>query len=245
MPTSQGAITSGRERTKAGLTNIVIPDTNQEPHTLTSPVDERETSASRTQSLDVEHLLSHAEEHGNSKSTTCGYGSLGPEPSSRWVKRLKLCASDSALGTESEKIGETSSHEKVNKIFNKITKGRKTSLEPKVISLVEEQNVPDLVATMSTDGKPSFFKAKKTVEVALSHPWIRRWSNNHAASSPTNHELMELHEPQSSDTAIERFQKKQFPSVAAMALMGKAMGSIHPCQFVKKGPLVVWNTKKL
>lgn len=217
--------------------NIAIPDINQGPlvlHTLTRSLDDRETSSSRTQSLDAEHLLSHVKEPGE-------------EPSTRWVKRLKSCSSDSALGTKSEKIGETSSHGKVNMIFSKIMKGSKTSLDPKLISLTEEQNAADILETVSSNGKSTFVKTKQTVEVALSHPWIRRWSHDSAASSPTDRgESMELQKPHSSDNVMEEgFQKKQYPSIAAMALMGKSMGNLHPCQFVKKGPLLVWNTEKL
>ncbi|KAI4298330.1 hypothetical protein L6164_031903 [Bauhinia variegata] len=54
---------------------------------------------------------------------------------------------------------------------------------------------------------------------------------------------MEISEPKSSNAVREKFQKKEFPSIAAMALMGKAMGSLHACEFRKKGAVVVWNTR--
>ncbi|KAK4284728.1 hypothetical protein QN277_001516 [Acacia crassicarpa] len=236
------AITSAREGTKAEPANVAMHDADQEPlklHTLTGPADERETSTSKTQSLDVELLLSHANEHGNSKSSTCGNGPFGSEPSSRWLKRLKLSTSDSALGTRSEKLGEPPCHENVHMIFTKIMKGRKTSLEPKITSPTEGLNLPDLPATVSSNGRPSFVKSNQTVDAALSHPWIQRWCHNPAASSPTKDDTMDL------EPVTEGFQKKQFPSIAAMALMGKAMGSLRPCKLMKKGPLVIWNTEKL
>ncbi|KAI9128002.1 hypothetical protein K1719_000995 [Acacia pycnantha] len=235
-----GATTSAREGTKAEPVNVAIHDADQESlklHTLTGPVDERETSTSKTQSLDVEHLLSHANEHRNSKSSTCGNGPFGSEPSSRWLKRLKLSTSDSALGTKSEKLGETSCHENVHMIFSKIMKGRKTSLEPKITSPSEGLNLPDLPAIVSSNVRPSFVKSNQTVDAALSHPWIQRWSHNPAASSPTKDDTMDL------EPVMEGFQKKQFPSIAAMALMGKAMGSLRPCKLMKKGPLVIWKEK--
>lgn len=239
--TCQGAITSAKERTEAESASVAMHDANQEPlklHTVTGPVDERETSTSKTQSLDVEHLLYHAADHGNSKSKACGNGSFGSEPSSRWLKRLKLSTSDSALGSRNEKFGETS-HENAHIIFSKILKGRKTNLEPKIISLTEGPRVPGLPATVSSNGGSSFVKAKQTVEDSLSHPWIQRWSHNATASSPAKHEMIDL------DPVMEGFQKKQFPSIAAMALMGKAIGTLRPCEIMKKGPLVVWNTKNL
>ncbi|KAJ1428199.1 hypothetical protein SESBI_09206 [Sesbania bispinosa] len=209
---SQIAITSARVKTTGKSVNTSLPDINEEPPellTLGSPVVDREPSTSRTHSLDMEQLLSHA----RSKSSS---SSLGSDPSSRWVKRLKLCTLDSAHGTKSEKIEETPSHEKM---------------------------VPDLPATVLTNDKSSFTEAKKTVDITLSHPWIQRWSHSRAASSQKGHELVELREPKSSNTMLEEFQKKQFPSIAAMALMGKAMNSLNPSELMKKGPVIVWNSK--
>nr|KYP66093.1 hypothetical protein KK1_012377 [Cajanus cajan] len=228
---SHVAATSASEKNVAKSVKTVLPDINQEPHELLnqeSPVVDRETSTSRTHSLDLDHFLSHADERARSNS---GSSSLGSDPSSRWVKRLKLCTLGSAHGTEITKIGETSSHEKVNNIIGRIMKDSKTSL------------VPDLAATVSTNGKSSFTEAKKTVEITLSHPWIQRWSHNRSAPSQKSHELGEFHEPKSSNALLEEFQKKQFPSIAAMALMGKAMNSLNPSELMKKGPVIVWNMK--
>ncbi|KAL5129970.1 F-box protein [Glycine soja] len=241
--TSQGATISAREKTIAKSVNTTIPDINQEPQELLaeeSPVVDRETSTSRTHSLDLDHFLSHSDEHARSSS---GNSTLRIDPSSRWVKRLKLCTLGSAHGTGSTKIGETSSHEKVNNIYGKIMKDSRTSLEPKMVHHAEGQMVPDLPATVSTNGKSSLTEAKKTVEITLSHPWIQRWSHDRATSSRKRHELGELHEPKSSNTVLEEFQKKQFPSIAAMAMMGKAMNSLNPSELTKKGPVIVWNMK--
>ncbi|XP_061353081.1 uncharacterized protein LOC133297870 [Gastrolobium bilobum] len=235
--TSQVGKTSAREKTIAKSVNTAVPDINQEPHELLtpeSPVVDWENSTSRTHSLNVEHL-SIADEQARSKS---GNSSLGSDPDSRWVKRLKLCTLGSAHGTRSAKLGESSSHEKVNNIFSKIMKGSTTSLEPKIVYHAEGEMVPDLPATVLTNGKSSVTEAKKTVEITLSHPWIQRWSHNRAASSHKRHELVELREPKSSNTVLlEAFQKKQFPSIAAMALMGKALNNINPSELMKKGPI--------
>ncbi|XP_019448493.1 PREDICTED: F-box protein At2g16365-like isoform X2 [Lupinus angustifolius] len=225
-PTSQVAITSVGEKKKG------------RPVALASPVADRENSTSRTRSLDVEHLLSHADENEMSKS---GNSSLGPDPSSRWVKRLKLCSPRSAHGTKSATIGETSLHAKVNNTFIKM-KGSKTRLEPKMACHTEERMVPDLCATVLTNGKSSSTEENKTAEITLSHPWIRRWCHNHDISPQKKHALTEFREPKFSNTP-EEFQKKQFPSIAAMAMMGKAMNCLNPSELMKKGPVVVWNMK--
>ncbi|CAL0329243.1 unnamed protein product [Lupinus luteus] len=246
-PTSQVVITSVGEGNKRKLVYVALPDINHEPPevlTIASPVAlactlaDRETSTSITHSLYVEHLLSHADGHAMSKSSN---STLGPDSSSRWVKRLKLCPPSPANGTRSATIEETSLYGKVNNIFSKM-KGNKTSLEPKMAYHAEVQMVPDLCATGSTNGNSSYTKENKTAAITLSHPWIRRWSRNHDVSPQKRHELAELRKPKSSNT-LEEFQKKQFPSIAAMAMMGKVMNCLNPSEFMKKGPVVVWNVK--
>ncbi|BAT90937.1 hypothetical protein LR48_Vigan08g173500 [Vigna angularis] len=241
--TSKVATISSREKNLAKSMNTAIPDINEEPCDLLAeegPVVDREASTSRTHSLELDHFLSHADEHVRSNS---GNSSFGSDPSSRWVKRLKLGTLGSAHGTEGTRIGEPFSHEKVNSIFGKIMKDSKLRLEPKMIYQAEGQMVPHIPVTVSTNGKSTLTEAKKTVEITLSHPWIQRWSHNRAASSQKRHELGELHEQKSSNGVLEESQKKQFPSIAAMALMGKAMNSLNPSELMKKGPVIVWNMK--
>ncbi|MED6219528.1 hypothetical protein PIB30_036589 [Stylosanthes scabra] len=242
-PSSQVAITSAREKSKAKPMNIELLDINQEPcedQTVASPVIDRETSTSRTHSLGVEHLLSHADERGR---TTSGNSSLGLDSSSRWVKRLKLCRMGSAYGTESVNIGECSSHEKVNNTSTKAVKGTETNMETKVANHAKEQMVPDPPTAALTNGKSDFTEAKRAVEITLSHPWIQRWSHKDSASVKKRHEPVDLDDPKSSNVAIDEMQKEQFPSIAAMALMGKAMNSLNPSGLMKKGPVTVWNAK--
>jgi hypothetical protein len=42
----------------------------------------------------------------------------------------------------------------------------------------------------------------------------------------------------------EELQERQFPSIHAMAMMGKAMNKIRPGEFEKRGPSVVWNNNE-
>ncbi|XP_021827710.1 uncharacterized protein LOC110768183 isoform X2 [Prunus avium] len=147
-PTSRSTFPSGREEIGARLTSTKLFDINQVAP-FASSAEERETSTSKTQSLDVEHLLAHAEQPTNSKSSASPEGPQGPEPGSRWVKRLKLSASQSAHGTKSSKLGEASSHEKVNKFSNRITKCGITSSQPAMGRFLgKEQMASDQTATL-------------------------------------------------------------------------------------------------
>ncbi|XP_004507460.1 uncharacterized protein [Cicer arietinum] len=243
-PASQGAPISARGKNLEKSVNTSLLDINKEPHeppTLASPMVDRETSTSRTHSLDVEQLFSHANGQARSKSTS---SSLGSDPSSRWVKRLKLCTLEPAHGTKSETIGETSVV-KLNHIFSKIMKDSKTNSKPKTVNQAEGQRAPDPRTTVLSNDESSFTEVKETVEITLSHPWIRRWSHNRATCSKKRCELSEPREPKSSNTVPDELQNKQFPSIAAMALMGKAMNCLNASELTKKGPVVVWNTKRL
>ncbi|KAA8545991.1 hypothetical protein F0562_020558 [Nyssa sinensis] len=208
-PLSQTTIASTREEVGCRGRITLLPDINEELPTLpaaASSMDNVEPSTSRTQSLDMEHLLSHAEQLSNSKSSLCPDDPLRTEPSSRWVKRLKLNASDSfALGTKSSNLGEASSHEKVNKLFIKIMK-----------------------VLLRNGESSSVESAKNGRDTMLSHSWIQRWCHNRPATLQKKPEAVVVCEPQSSKVVSDEFEKKQFPSIAAMALMGKAMRGFHP-----------------
>lgn len=221
-----------------------LPDMNKDPSAdlaAANSIDARELSTSRTESLDAEHLLSHVEQPENSNSSPQNGNLLGPEASSRWVKRLGLSASDSlTLGTKSLKMGDASSSE-VNKLFNRITNCSKTSSEPmlgqcrgtgsqrfdKTMTLLK--NIDSTIDSVKDCPNPS-------------HPWIRRWCHSREVAEPQKSAPQVACEPEKSKFSFEELQKKQFPSIAAMALMGKAVSNFHPCEFRKKGSSVVWNT---
>ncbi|CAK9183483.1 unnamed protein product [Ilex paraguariensis] len=243
----QAGIASAREEVGCSRP-VMLPDINLElpalPETASS-IDNAEQRTSRTQSLDMELLLSHAEQRSSSKSDHCPDGPVRPEPSSRWVKRLKLSASDpSALGTKSSNMGEASSHKKVDK-FSKIMKRSITSSElmmgkcrnKELIAL--DQNT----ALLRNGESSSADSVSKVRDITLSHSWIKRWRHNRAATPQRKGEAVVLCEPRSLKVALEDLQKKQFPSLAAMALMGKAMSGFQPCEMQKRGSFTVWNTK--
>ncbi|TYH37315.1 hypothetical protein ES332_D12G031600v1 [Gossypium tomentosum] len=229
------------------MVNGESPDMNERLPALpaaANSIDDGGTSTSRTQSLDADHLLFHAEQPSNSNATACPDGPLEPDPSSRWVKRLKLSTSHPfASGTKISKMGEVSSRVKMNKI-SKIMNCSKTSSEPTVgRSHVRSKLALDQHPVLLKSGESSSSgSGRKSQEISLSRTWIHRWCR-HIASPPNKKpDAALLCEPQSSKATSDELQEKQFPSLAAMALMGKAMNGFHPCEFRRKGSLIVWNT---
>lgn len=158
----------------------------------------------------------------NPKPNQSPCGSLGLDPNSRWVKRLK--SNSIAVGTKSSKFGETSSPQMANVFFGKIAKGSISNTE-------------------LTLGNGESSSAKKEGDViTLSHPWIQRWRYNRAVAPQKKHKVEDCAPQRSKAVALEDVEKKQFPSIAAMALMGKAMNGFQPCEFRKRASFLVWNT---
>ncbi|OMO75633.1 F-box protein [Corchorus olitorius] len=234
------------EEARDKMANTELPDMNEGLpafRSVSNSMDNGESSTSRTQSLDAGHLISHAEQPSTSKTAPCSDGHLGPEPSSRWVKRLKLSKSEPfALGTKSSNIGEVSSHVKVNKIFSKIMNCSKTSSAPKEgRSHVRPQLALDQTAKLIKNGESTSSGSVRRNE-DIAHAWIHRWCRYKAVSPKKKPEAAVLCKPQSSKATVEELQKQQFPSIAAMALMGKAMNGFHPCEIRKEGSTTVWST---
>uniref|UniRef100_A0A6N2KR97 Uncharacterized protein n=1 Tax=Salix viminalis TaxID=40686 RepID=A0A6N2KR97_SALVM len=232
LPASQAGMPSVRQETKGRQMNTKLPNINEElplfPGVARSP-DDMETSSSRTQSLDAECFLPHAKHSTNSKFSDCPDASVRLDPCSRWFMRLKG-------GTS--KVEE---HQNFSKFFNKMQRHSKTSSEPKTSKSDGKES--DQIAELP--GKAEFYSIyseKKRQEITLSHVWVQRWFHNPSASPKKKPGAAVVSEPESSEAALD-FQKKQFPSIAAMALMGKAMNGFCPCEFRRSGSSVVWNTK--
>ncbi|KAM7475017.1 hypothetical protein LguiB_022260 [Lonicera macranthoides] len=232
---TQAAVASAREKVADRRLMTELPDINVELPALpdgVSSMNNADPSTSRTQSLDMELAVAPSDQLSNSKSIHSPDDPMGPDPCSRWIKRLKVNASNtkSFVGTTSSSLGEASTHKKVSKFFE-IMKGSINSISAPTLG---KHHVKKVVVDVDS--------AKKDGNITLSHAWIRRWRHNdQPATQQKKPEAVVICEPERSN--LEDFQKKQFPSTAAMALMGKAMTGFRPCEFRKRGSFVVWNTK--
>ncbi|XAR59560.1 hypothetical protein NMG60_11015438 [Bertholletia excelsa] len=248
--TSLAPTVSTREEIQHGSSIPTLANMNEEisaiPATASS-MDNEQPSPSKTESLDAEHLLFHSEQPSNPNPNPYSDVSPTQEPSSRWLKRLRLNVSDSfAHGTKSSTLGEFSSHEKVNKLFNKIMRGAKSSSSESVFhkSIGKEETAVDQNAiVLWNGGSSSADSVDKGREKLLSHSWIRRWCHSQAGRHQKKPEAVVVCDPDSTKVELAELQNKQFPSLAAMALMGKAMTGFQPCEFQNRGSFVVWNTK--
>ncbi|XP_009589904.1 F-box protein At2g16365 isoform X1 [Nicotiana tomentosiformis] len=229
----------GCPRKEIGCKNV-IPDMNLEPP---APIDNLEPTSSRTRSLDLRSLLGHNEQASSLKADFSPVVLLEQEPGGRWVKRLKMSASGSfSVGTKSSNLSGNTSHEKANKFLSKIAKVTITGSELTAGKLHGEELMaregPPALARNSASSSKNVMK--KDLELLTSQSWMRRWLHNRIPTAQKRPQPVVVSTPRGSKLEVDDFQKKQFPSIAAMALMGKALTGFQPCEFQKRGPYVVW-----
>ncbi|KAL9257428.1 hypothetical protein AKJ16_DCAP11691, partial [Drosera capensis] len=53
-----------------------------------------------------------------------------------------------------------------------------------------------------------------------------------------NSESVVICDPESTKLGLDDLEKRPFPSIAAMALMGEAMKGFHPREFRRRGPVM-------
>ncbi|XP_052192455.1 uncharacterized protein LOC127801396 [Diospyros lotus] len=248
-PSHDTVASAGEEEVECRLAITRLPDINEEIPALPagkSSVDNAEPSNSKTLSLDAEHLL-HAEQPSNPSSNHYPNNQPTLDPDCRWLKRLRLSDSVSiALGTKCSSMGDPSSHEKVNKLFNKIIKDSKdSSLEttPQKSHGKEEMTAAQTSISFGKRVFSSVGSGKRDKDMLLSNSWIRRWCRNQAATEQGKPKVAVVCEPRSRKMEFHELQNKQSPSLAAMALMAKAMTGFPPCELRRTGSFVVWNTK--
>ncbi|KAL2469368.1 uncharacterized protein Fot_50944 [Forsythia ovata] len=230
--------------------NMLPTDRNLELPALAvaaaNSTDNERPSSSRTQSLDMDVLVAHATHPSNLKSNPVQDGSRKIDPSNRWVKRLKLSTSGPpAHGTKISDLSENPSPEKMSRFFRNIIKDNTTSLEPTVGNCCgKELMASDMAGDLSRKGEfTNVDPANNDKDLLLSHSWIQRWLRSGSTITQKKSKSMVIYEPQSSKLAMENLHEKQFPSVAAMALMGKAITGFQPCELQKRGSFIVWNTR--
>ncbi|XP_010447062.1 PREDICTED: F-box protein At2g16365-like [Camelina sativa] len=200
----------------------LVPDMNNEPPIVADREDsidgnEGQTSSAATQSMKVEHF-----QNNNTKLLSeCKRIWSDSETNTRsQVKRLKTNTSYYS-GNETDSmmaVEEGPSGKKVNYFFHRII----------------EINKPGSRRYQ----KPSASQIKNLNMGEDVNPWIQRWCKKKAGETHVPRGGKEVN-PQS--TALE----KQFPSIAAMAMMKKALNGLNPTGCRKTNSLFVWNTEDL
>ncbi|XP_015089051.1 F-box protein At2g16365-like [Solanum pennellii] len=203
-----------------------LPDLNLELPSLT---DKLEPTSSTTHSLDLRLFLGHNEQPSPLKTDFSLATLLEDKPGSRWVKRLKLSASSNVKANKSH-----CKNSKVTITGSVLTAGKLHCEE-----LMDHDRT--LALARNSDSSPMYVM-KKQHELLTSLSWVQRWLHKRSATAQNRPKSVVVCEPCDSKSELGDFQKKQVPSIAAMALMGKAITGFQPCEFQIRGPCLVWNT---
>ncbi|KAL0384073.1 UNVERIFIED_CONTAM: F-box protein [Sesamum radiatum] len=234
---------------KVGCQQLTIwqPDINLELPALLGGASSSEntfTDFSETQSLEMESLSPHVEQPKR-KSTLSVDDHPYADPGNIMVKRLKLSSSNSAHGAKSLNLAQNPSHGKMGEFFSRILKSSITSSEPNPNKHHSEES-------LLSDKSRDFLRKdndiiqdpiNKDKGLFLSHAWIRRWLRNGPEMTEAKPETVVVSELPKLRIAQKNLQKKQCPSIAAMALMQKAITGLQPCELQKRGRFTIWNTK--
>ncbi|XP_073007636.1 uncharacterized protein [Typha latifolia] len=194
----------------------------------------REPSISRTLSLAGDHIFKNQE---NSSSSVPTEAPECLEQSSRWLKRLGHNLSDSlAIGAKRLKVGCGPS---TGELLGSVINYNRSNSE--LMKYIKEQKGPDKKTELPNDCAGS-----SGVSVKSMQSWIGRWcrcDNPREARDQANVPTTLLSDPEKSNMVPENLEGRHFPSIAAMAMMGKAMNKFRPCEFQRRGTSVVWNTE--
>ncbi|XP_072957878.1 uncharacterized protein [Typha angustifolia] len=194
----------------------------------------REPSISRTLSLAGDHIFKNQE---NSSSSVPTEAPECLEQSSRWLKRLGHNLSDSlAIGAKRLKVGCGPS---TGELLGSVINYNRSNSE--LMKYIKEQKRPDKMTELPND-----CAGFSGVSVKSMQSWIGRWchcDNPKEARDQANAPTTLLSDPEKSNMVPENLEGRHFPSIAAMAMMGKAMNKFRPCEFQRRGTSVVWNTE--
>ncbi|GJN15143.1 hypothetical protein PR202_gb02036 [Eleusine coracana subsp. coracana] len=159
---------------------------------------------------------------------------VSAQPSDRWLKRLYLGVLDPEIpSSKRPKVGGEDSREDASCLFGMGLGCNRAGNEESSDHVKEDKVSGEGIKLHGND-------QKLHVPAKSLNYWIGRWCEG---GTPVFHGHPG-HRRQATklDQASEE-SGGQFPSIAAMAMMGRVMNKLRPCDHQKKGPFVVWKTE--
>ncbi|RCV16656.1 hypothetical protein SETIT_3G155700v2 [Setaria italica] len=186
-----------------------------------------------TRITNLDLILSQMSRMRNQISSGMVQPPIGAEPSDRWLKRLQLDISDPDIpGSKRPKIGDSPPLGETKCLFDMALPCNK--IDGEMIGCAKEDQGLDEGNNELQD------KQERTSVPAKSmNSWIGRWCQG--GTSVFHEDLGQGRQERKPDQPSEELEG-QFPSIAAMAMMGRVMNKLRPCEHQKKGPFVVWKT---
>uniref|UniRef100_A0A0D9V4A0 Uncharacterized protein n=1 Tax=Leersia perrieri TaxID=77586 RepID=A0A0D9V4A0_9ORYZ len=191
-------------------------------------------SMSKTSSMNIDLVLFQISGMRNPIPNDLNEPPVCPDPSEKWLKRLQHDTSSSHVPcSKKSKVGDGPMAGGACTEFGEVFNCGSNSSD--VIKHVENKLMcKGFIDQQSEEGSPMPAKSLNR--------WIGRWCRG---GTPVFHGISNIERQEDkSDMPLDRLES-QFPSIAAMAMMGRAMNKLRPCELQKRGPSVVWRTEGL
>ncbi|XP_012701877.1 uncharacterized protein LOC101762729 isoform X3 [Setaria italica] len=214
------------------------PNTAQSEQIATSSIRGVSSCSGGNETLNVtagNHRSSLKETCTNKQEWSISKTSICLEPSDRWLKRLQNDVLDPRLPcSKRSKIGDGPPHGGACTIF-----GQELNFDMGKVDMINQAKEVQLrygrlVNQQNLEG--SLISAKSL------NSWIGRWCQG---GTPIYHGTSNVEKQTPKFNVPPDDLEGQFPSIAAMAMMGRAMNKLRPCELQKRGPSVVWKTQGL
>lgn len=218
-----------------GNETINMSSEHQNSYSKATCASKKEWSIPKTSSMNLDLVLFQMSRMRNPISKAPTESPVCSDPNDKWLKRLKCDSSDPHVPcSKKPKTGDIATPGGACAVFGQVLDYKRDSAC--MIKQVKEDQVvhETLMDQQNQDASPMSTKS-------LNH-WIGRWCQGgspsfHGASSPGK-------QSRKSNTPPDCLEG-QFPSIAAMAMMGRVMNKLRPCELEKRGPSVVWKTEGL
>uniref|UniRef100_A0A0A9D0L4 Uncharacterized protein n=1 Tax=Arundo donax TaxID=35708 RepID=A0A0A9D0L4_ARUDO len=190
-------------------------------------VSKQEWSMSKTSSVNQDLILFQIGRMINPISSAPIESPVCSEPSDKWLKRLQHDISYPHFPCS-----------KRSKVGNGSPSGGTCTLlgSADMINHVKEGQLRYGRSMNQQNGEVSPISTK-----SLNH-WIGRWCQG---GTPIYHGTSNVEKQTLKSSMLPNDLEGQFPSIAAMAMMGRVMNKLRPCELQKRGPSVVWKTLEL
>ncbi|CAM0152347.1 unnamed protein product [Urochloa decumbens] len=195
----------------------------------------QEWSMSKPSSMNLDLVLFQISRMRNPISSALIESPVCSEPSDRWLKRLQNDILDPRFPcSKRAKVGDGPLPGGVCTVF-----GQELNFDMGKADMINQAKEVQLrygrlITQKNLEG--SLISEKSL------NSWIGRWCQG---GTPIYHGTSNVEKQTSKLNVPPDDLEGQFPSIAAMAMMGRAMNKLRPCELQKRGPSVVWKTQGL
>ncbi|CAL9085197.1 unnamed protein product [Musa textilis] len=206
----------------------------------TDGVSNRELSTSRSECINVHQILSQVQMYKISKSSRIADKPTEAEPYGKWLKHLGPEPYAFGHCSKRMKIGDGPTGAEICRLLSNVHNDNTSSSD--LMKCPEKQQSFDRAKNL-----PSIPECCHGLSAKTTWYWIERWCHRSPprAEAQASAATTGLSKPRSAKVVPENFERKEFPSIRALALMGRAMNGSRKGEFQRKGSSVVWNTKDL